>query len=310
MEATPLAAEVNQRHGIPGIAEVVTGNGGLPKVRITSRAATGEIYLHGAHVTSWIPEGAEEVLFLSSASKWTDGKAIRGGVPICFPWFGDKADDPSAPAHGFVRTKSWSLESIASSADAVTVSMSTLSDETTKRWWPADFRVVYRASFGAELKLELEVHNMGSTAVHFEEALHAYFKVGDVRSARMQGLDAVHYLDKTDHYREKVQQGDVEITSETDRVYLDTESPLELSGPALRRHIHVAKQNSRTTVIWNPWSEKAKAMSDLGSDQWTEMLCIETSNVLAYAVEVAPGDCHRMSAVITTVNKAGDGRDR
>ena len=304
MEATPLAVKINQKHGIPGIAEVVNGNGGLPKVRITSRAATGEIYLHGAHVTSWSPEGAEEVLFLSSRSKWKDGMAIRGGVPICFPWFGDKADDPSAPAHGFVRTKSWSLESIASSADAVTVSMSTVSDETTKRWWPADFRAVYRASFGAELKLELEVHNMGSTAVHFEEALHAYFKVGDVRSVRGKGLDAVHYLDKTDHYREKVQHGDVEITSETDRVYLDTESRLELSGPVLRRHIHVAKQNSHTTVIWNPWSEKAKAMSDLGSDQWTEMLCIETSNVLAYSAEVAPGDCHRMSAVITTVNKA------
>ena len=310
MEATPLAAEVNQRHGIAGIAEVVTGNGGLPKVRVTSRAATGEIYLHGAHVTSWSPEGAEEVLFLSSASKWKDGMAIRGGVPICFPWFGDKADDRSAPAHGFVRTKSWSLESIASSTDAVTVNMSTVSDETTKRWWPADFRAVYRASFGAELKLELEVHNMDSRAVHFEEALHAYFKVGDVRSARMKGLDAVHYLDKTDHYRERVQQGDVEITSETDCVYLDTECPLELSDPVLGRHIHVAKQNSRTTVIWNPWSEKAKAMSDLGSDQWTEMLCIETSNVLAYAMEAAPGDCHRMSAVITTVNKAGDGRDR
>ena len=149
MEATPLPAEVNQRHRIPGIAEVVTGNGGLAKVRITSRAATGEIYLHGAHVTSWSPEEAEEALFLSSASKWEDGKAIRGGVPICFPWFGDKADDPSAPAHGFVRTKPWSLESIASAADAVTVSMSTVSDETTKHWWPADFRAVYRASFGA-----------------------------------------------------------------------------------------------------------------------------------------------------------------
>lgn len=309
MEATPLAAKLNQRHGILGIAEVITGNNALPKVRISSRAATGEIYLHGAHVTSWSPEGAEEALFLSSASKWEDGKAIRGGVPICFPWFGDKADDLSAPAHGFVRTKSWSLESIASSADAVTVSLSTVSDETTKHWWPADFRAVYRASFGAELKLELEVHNMGSTAVHFEEALHAYLKVGELRSARVKGLDAVHYLDKTDHYREKIQQGEVEITSETDRVYLATESPLELSDPVLRRHIHVAKQNSHTTVIWNPWSEKANAMSDLGSDQWTEMLCIETSNVLGYAVEVAPGDCHRMSAAITTLSKASAKED-
>jgi glucose-6-phosphate 1-epimerase len=298
MQTTPSAAEINRKFGIAGIAEVIAGNGGLPKVHITSAVATGDIYLHGAHVTSWQLRGLDDLLFLSSASKWEDGKAIRGGVPISFPWFADKADDTKAPAHGFVRTKSWSLDSIAHSEDVVTVSMSTLSDASTKCWWPHDFRAVYRASFGAKLHLEFEVHNTGSTAMRFEEALHAYYKVGDVRSASVKGLDAVRYLDKTDQYREKIQQHDVAISSETDRVYLDTEAEVVLSDPVLHRHIGVSKENSRTTVIWNPWSEKGSAMSDLGPDEWTQMLCIEASNVGSYSVDLAPGSIHRMSATI------------
>src|SRR5271165_1880972 len=134
MENTVSITELERRFGIPRIAQVVAGNGGLPKVRITSPAALGEIYLHGAHVASWRPTGAEEVLFISSKSRWQDGIAIRGGVPICFPWFGNKADDPKAPAHGFVRTKSWQLDAISLSGDAVTVSMSTGSDQDTMHW--------------------------------------------------------------------------------------------------------------------------------------------------------------------------------
>ncbi len=137
------------------------GNGGLPKVRITTAKARGEIYLHGAHVTSWQPSGKDEVLFLSSQTRWEDGRAIRGGVPICFPWFGNKADDPKAPAHGFVRTKTWRLESITHVGDAVTVSMFTESNEETNKWWPAEFRLVYRATFDSELRLELELINTG-----------------------------------------------------------------------------------------------------------------------------------------------------
>jgi len=298
MDSSSLINELDRQFGIATVAQVVAGNGGLPKVRIAAAAAVGEMYLHGAHVTSWCPNGAAEALFVSSRSKWEDGKAIRGGVPICFPWFADKFDDPSAPAHGFVRTRSWQLEAIDRSSDAVTVCMSTGSDETTKHWWPADFRLVYRATFGSELRLELELHNSGDTPVHFEEALHAYFNVGDAWTARVKGLDAAHYLDKTDGYRERIQQGDVEITSETDRVYLDTQSPVEFLDPILRRRVAIAKENSRTTVIWNPWAEKAKLMSDLRGDEWTRMLCIETSNVLDYAVELAPGRQHRMTAVV------------
>src|SRR5246127_3383661 len=177
METMPVVEELNHRFGIPGVAKIDEGNGGLPRVQITGSGAHGEIYLHGAQVTSWKPAGNDEVLFVSTKSRWQEGQAIRGGIPICFPWFRAKADDPRAPAHGFVRTKAWQLESITADGDTVTVSMSTGNDEDTTDWWPADFRLVHRVTFGTELKLDLAVMNTGTTPLHFEEALHTYHKV-------------------------------------------------------------------------------------------------------------------------------------
>ena len=279
-------------------ASVVTGNGGLEKVSVDSANASGEMYLHGAHVTSWKPRGREEVLFLSSGTRWEDGRAIRGGVPICFPWFGDKAGDSKAPAHGFVRTKEWQLESIVRVEDGVQVSMFTESDQETKRWWPADFHLAYRVTFGSELTLELEATNTGKASLRFEEALHAYHKVGNVLNARVGGLNAVEYIDKTDSNRKKIQGGPIAVVSETDRVYLNTQCAIELDDPVLHRRTHVEKQNSRTTVVWNPWMQKAHSLPDLADNEWIEMVCIETSNVADFAVELAPGLQHTMKAVV------------
>ncbi|MGD0965237.1 MAG: D-hexose-6-phosphate mutarotase [Candidatus Acidiferrales bacterium] len=227
--------------------------------------------------TSWKPAGREEVFFVSSESRWEDGRAIRGGIPICFRWFGAKA-----PAHGFVRTKAWQIESIARVEDAVRVSMFTESSEDRKKWWPAEFRAVYRVTFDSELSLGLEVTNPGEAPLRFEEAQHAYHRVGDIEKARVRGLDGVRYLDKADSNRERQQQGDVAIVSETDRVYLDTSGAIEIGDPALKRRTRVTKENSRTTVVWNPWIEKAHALSDLADDEWPRMICIETSNVADY----------------------------
>jgi glucose-6-phosphate 1-epimerase len=295
MESAPAKSP---RFEIPGIANVVEGNGGLQKVCISSPGAAGEMYLHGAHVTSWKPAGKEEVFFLSSQSRWEHERAIRGGIPICFPWFGGKAGDPNAPAHGFVRTKAWQLESIAQAGDAVTVSMFTESDEDTKRWWPADFRLVYRVTFASELRLELVATNTGKTSLRFEEALHAYHRVGNVLQTRLGGLSTVHYIDKTDANRKKTQQGEIAIVSETDRVYLDTTDAIEMEDPVLRRRTHVAKENSRTTVVWNPWVQKAHSLTDFADDEWMQMICIETSNVSDFAVELAPGQTHTMKALV------------
>jgi glucose-6-phosphate 1-epimerase len=287
---------------IPGTASVVQGNGGLQKVRITSREASGEMYLHGAHITSWKPTDREEALFVSSKSLWEDGRAIRGGVPICFPWFGGKADDPNAPAHGFVRTKAWRLESIAQIGDAVTVSMFTESDEDTKRWWPAEFRLDCRVTFGVELKIELVVTNTGKTSLHFEEALHAYHRVGDILKTRVRGLDAIQYIDKTDLNSKKIQHGEITIASETDRIYLNTMDAIEVEDPAMRRRTRVERENSRTAVVWNPWVEKARSLPDFADDEWMRMICIETSNVSDFAVDLTPGQRHKMKALLRVVD--------
>lgn len=293
--------DADRRFEIPGVVEIVEGNGGLPKVRIATPACMGEIYLHGAHITSWRPAGEEEVLFLSSQSRWEDGHAIRGGIPICFPWFAHKADNPEAPDHGFVRTKAWQLDSIADVAGAITVSLSTESDEATRKWWPAEFRLVLRAAFGKELSVELEATNAGKTPLRFEEALHAYFRVGNIEVIRARIPDVLRYIDKTDSHRTKTQFGDVMITSETDRVYLDTKDETELEDPLLQRRVRVAKENSLTTVLWNPWTQKAHSLSDFGEDEWVRMICIEPSNVCDFAVDLAPGQQHTMKTLIRVV---------
>jgi glucose-6-phosphate 1-epimerase len=294
---TALAVSYRQMED-PLSASVVEGNGGLRKVRVTSPDVEGEMYLHGAHITSWKPAGREEVLFLSSQSRWENGHAIRGGIPICFPWFAEKADDPKAPAHGFVRTKAWQLESIAQAEDGITVSMFTESDEDTKRWWPAEFHLAYRVTFAAELRLELVVTNTGKTSMRFEEALHAYHRVENILKTRVAGLDTIRFIDKTDSNRKKIQNGEIAIASETDRIYLDTSAAIELEDPVLLRRTRVVKENSRTTVVWNPWVQKAHSMSDFADNEWIQMICIETSNVSDFAVDLAPGQQHKMKAVV------------
>jgi glucose-6-phosphate 1-epimerase len=290
--------ELNRQFALPGAAEIVEGNGRLPKVQIRTPQATGEIYLHGAHVTSWRRAGEEELLFLSSHSKWEDGLAIRGGIPICFPWFRAKADDPNAPAHGFVRTKAWQLESITADGDTVTVSMSTGNDEDRTDWWPANFQLVHRVTFGTELKLDLALTNTGTTPLHFEEALHTYHKIGHIDNIRVRGLNGVSYLDNTDANREKTQHGDVLIITQTDSAYVNTQHPLELVDPELRRSIRITKEHSLNTVIWNPWREGAQLLSDLGDDEWQQFVCVEASNILGCAVTLAPSQQHSMRAII------------
>ncbi|HTY85268.1 MAG TPA: D-hexose-6-phosphate mutarotase [Silvibacterium sp.] len=291
--------EMNGRFGIAGLAQVVAGQSGLPLVRVAAPSGSAEIYLHGAQVTSWRPAGSDEVLFLSAQSRFEDGKAIRGGIPICFPWFRGKADNPKAPAHGVVRTKEWRLDAIARDGDGVLVTFATESDEASRKWYPHDFVVKYRVRVGAALNLSLTVTNSGSGPMRFEEALHTYHRVGDAERVRVSGLDRTAYLDNMDGNTEKWQAGDVTFVAQTDNAYLDTVEALEVIDPVLERRIRTEKKNSRTTVVWNPWSDGAKALADLGDDEWRMMACVEASNIMAYAMELAPGAEHTMEAVLT-----------
>jgi glucose-6-phosphate 1-epimerase len=198
-----------------------------------------------------------------------------------------------------VRTKSWQLEGITHADHDVTVALSTSADDATRKTWFGDFHLLFCATFGEQLRLELIVTNHGTSSFRFEEALHSYFRVGNIEAVRLRGLDGVAYLDKTNAQREKHHRGDVAFSTETDRIYRNTLATVEIEDPATRRRVLIAKEDSRDTVIWNPWSEKAKAMSDLGADEWRQFVCVETCNVGDHAITLAPAQAHTMTALIS-----------
>ena len=301
MNGVFTAAELNRQLGVPGVARVSEGNGGLARVQITGAFGEGEMYLHGAHLTSWKPAGHDEVLFISTKSRWEEGHAIRGGIPICFPWFRGKVDDAHAPAHGFVRTKMWQLESIIEieNENGVAVTMFTQSDEHTRKWWPGEFRLVHRVTFGSALRLELVCMNTGTMPFRFEEALHTYNRIASIQDVRVQGLDGVSYLDNTDSNKEKTQRGDVVVAAQTDSAYRNTQNEVALLDPKRKRRIRLQKEHSLSTVVWNPWSEGATRLQDLGEGEWRQFLCVEASNILDAAINLAPGQEHRVAAVLT-----------
>ena len=290
--------QLQDSFGIPGVATVEAGQGGLVRVHVTGRAAEAHIYLHGAHVTHYQPRGKAPVLFMSKESLFQPGKAIRGGVPLIFPWFGAKADDPKAPQHGFARAQPWTLHSIDHDGDAVTVTLALGPGEVSRKSWPFDFDARYTVTVGPALEMTLEVRNTGQQPFTYEEALHTYLTVGDVRRCEIVGLEGRAFIDKVDKLQRKTQRGPVTITGETDRVYLDTPDTVTVHDPALGRRLTVSKEGSASTVVWNPWTEKAKAMADFGDDEWPAMVCVETANAAENVVKLAPGGRHVMKAVV------------
>lgn len=288
-------AALNERHGMDGAVRVEAGNGGLPKVAVNTRLCRTEVYLYGGHVTSWQPAGFDEVLFVSGKSHWERGKAIRGGIPVCFPWFRGKPDEPQAPTHGFVRTKEWQVEAVRREADeTVSLLLSTESDEESRRWWPHEFRLEYRIRAGKSLELELRMENRGRSELQFQEALHTYFRVGDVTRSRVLGLDGVRFLDNRDGNREKVQQGELILGKQTDNAYLDATGAVEIVDAALGRKLVTEKSGSRSTIVWNPWDDGAAKLTDLEDEEWREMLCVEGGNVLGQGVRVEANGRHEM----------------
>lgn len=289
--------QLNEQFACDG-ARFEDAAGGLVRAIIETSAAHGEVYLHGAHITRFAPAGHAPVLFLSEQSHFAPNKPIRGGVPICFPWFGPREGDETAPMHGLARLVEWEVESVTSGEITTQIVLRYAPKSPPHPAWPT-CKLRYIISFGASLQMRLEVKNTGDKTIRFAEALHTYFQVGDVRQIEIEGLETTRYIDKTDGFQEKTQsQSRLNITGETDRIYLNTEQTCVIHDPVYNRKIHVDKENSWTTVVWNPWQQKAVAMPDFGDDEWTKMVCIETCNVNNCEVELNPGDSHVMTAKI------------
>jgi len=289
--------ELNRKFGTSAV-RFSAGKGALPLCTLETPVSRAEIYLHGAHVAAYEPTGERPVLYMSPRSNFAPGKPIRGGVPVCFPWFGPKADDPAAPAHGFARLKPWSVQDIVCRGDAITLSLQLDSDAETQAHWPFDFEAVLQVTLGDALKLQLEVLNRSGSPFEFTEALHTYFTVSDVRSVSVTGLEAARFVDKVGGVEQGPTGREIRFEGETNRAYLNTDDTCVIHDPSWLRKIEVAKSGSRSTVVWNPHVEKATALPDLGDDTWPNFVCVESANALTNTVTLAPGDVHIMSQTI------------
>ena len=293
------ADEIHAAHGIPGVLRFEDTPGGLVRAIITGPHAGATVYLHGAHVTGWTPAGQRPVLFTSSRSRYEPGIAIRGGVPIVFPWFGPRADGVAGPLHGFARIVEWSLERARLRPDgAVELSLALDPNQASRSAGYDAFHLRFRVAVGAALEMELEVHNRSGAPLRFEEALHTYFAVADIRQVAVTGLGDTTYVDKTAAFARKQSESPIRIARETDQVHLNTASRCEIEDPVWRRIIAVEKEGSDTTVVWNPWIDKTRTIADMAPDDWQGMLCLETANALDNAVVLPPGGTHRMRATI------------
>jgi glucose-6-phosphate 1-epimerase len=293
-------AHLKQRFEREGIA-VEVGNGGLTKIVVRNSSCHGEVYLQGAHVTEWRPNLADPVLFVSSRSAWEKGKAIRGGIPLCFPWFGPPTPPQTGDQHGFARNLEWTLAAVrnGSGKTATSLVFELESDDYTRSIWPFDFQATYTVTFGRTLGLAFEVTNTSDVAFTISEALHTYFAVGDVRLVRVEGLADVEYLSKVEgNVRVRQAPGPITLTGETDRVYVNTPGEVRVVDPTLGRVLINSKHDSNTTVVWNPWEVKSVSGTGLSPSEWLRMLCIETANSHENSVKLAPGHKHAMHCSI------------
>jgi D-hexose-6-phosphate mutarotase len=298
--STTATAESLRHFETPGLTRFAEGEGGLVRLEITTKLANAHVYLHGAHVTHFQPAGCGPVLFLSPASKFSSEKAIRGGVPVIFPWFGANATNPALPMHGFARTAEWKVEAIDLWPDQTCqVTLHLVATEQTRALWPADFVARFRLTIGRRLEMALEVENWSGQAFTFEEALHTYLTIRDVHQTSVIGLQGTEYIDKVDGGQRKCEQAPaIRFTGETDRVYLHTSAQCTVDDAAAGRRLTVAKSGSHTTVVWNPWEAKSKALADLGDDDWLRFCCVETCNAAENAITLEHGETHVMTATI------------
>lgn len=253
-------------------------------------------YDHGAHVTQWVHHGVP-VVWVSRRSEYVADRAIRGGMPLCWPWFANGPDGDRQPSHGLARTQCWGLQEQGPGQLCWTLSPADL-PANSRELFPHEFDSTMEVALDPdELRVTHTVTNRGAQPFSYEVALHTYLHVGDVRDVRLHGLDAADYYDKVAKV-DATQSGTLRIDGEVDRVYRSP-GPVRVEDPTLERVITVASRGAGNVVVWNPGAEGAADMSDFGDEEWTQMVCVETANIGENAVSLGPGRTHSTTATIT-----------
>jgi glucose-6-phosphate 1-epimerase len=291
------AANLNQRFGINGVVSFSEQANGFVVVEVNNTRASATIAMQGAHLMTFQPQGQQPLIWMSPQAKLAAGKSIRGGVPVCWPWFGPHESDKKLPAHGFARTVPWRLNQVDAMPNGETrLEFELEQSPLTRSQWPHPCSVRNIITVGSSLRHELLTTNLGSEPMVIGQALHTYFQVGDLRQVTVNGLQGCDYLDKVNNFARVKQNGPVNFSDEVDRIYLNTPAQCEIRDPAMQRRIAIRASGSRSTVVWTPWREKGAQMGDLGPDGYLNMVCVETANAAEDTVTIAPGAQHSMAA--------------
>lgn len=291
---------LNATHGLPGTLWVQEGPGGLPFIHIHNANAQAHISLYGSQVLSFRPHTQTDLLFLSGQALFQSGKAIRGGVPVCWPWFGPDPQGLGRPNHGFARTRLWTLQHTATAEGTTRITLGLTDTPDTRALWPHAFELTLEITVGTTLELALTTRNTGDAPFDITQALHSYFAVGNIAQATVTGLDGCTYIDNATGARGALRQqvGDVRFEAEVDRIYTGAPAELALVDGAGQRTLRIASAGSHTAVVWNPGTTVAAGMADLPSGGEHHFVCVETANAANDVVTVPPGGEHRLVARI------------
>ncbi|MFA9388360.1 MAG: D-hexose-6-phosphate mutarotase [Prolixibacteraceae bacterium] len=290
---------LNEQFSIEGEIGFSEQEGDLVYIDVINKYAEATISLYGAHIIQYNPYNTVDVLWMSPASNFEQGKAIRGGIPICFPWFGPHATDANLPAHGFARILPWNVTKTESSPKGETlITLELNSSEETLKYWPYSFKAELDISVGPQLKVELRITNTGQESFEYTSAIHTYFTISQISNIKIEGLQGASYYSGFGKDIFTQESEFIEIEKEENRRYVNTDSEIILHDPVFRRKIKTSKQGSKVTVVWNPWSETVKTMSDIPEDGYETFVCIEPANSYDDFVKLAPGEKHSTIGVI------------
>lgn len=289
--------------------KLMTDDNEMQRLVVDNHLAQCEIYLQGAHITGYMPKDKQQLLWLSKDANYVKGKAIRGGIPICWPWFGPSPYGEGSVAHGFARTSIWQLKSIETDSDSRThINLQLESNSETHLLWPFEFTLECKVIIGSELTISLTTHNTDNKVMQISEAIHSYFAVSDIEQVKVANLANNQYVDKLADNALVIQQGDVTICEATDRIYTHSANEQRIIDSGDSRdsgaggEIKVTKAGANDTVVWNPWQDIAKGMADFDDLGYRQMLCVEAVNSQINPVTIEPGQSHTISQTISLVN--------
>lgn len=266
---------------------------------LTRQDARAIVALQGAQVLSYETAAFGDLLWLSPVARLGTGKALRGGVPVCWPWFGPHPADAKKPAHGFVRTRTWRVAGSAASEEAARLILEFDFEKLPADLWPQRTSLQLEVTLGDTLSVALSTENRSRTPMELTGALHSYFRVRDVAAVSIHGLEGRPYIDQLAPGDLKCDPAPIVIRGETDRIYQEAAGPVSIVDAGLARRIEIASRGSRSCVVWNPGLEKAARLADMGPDGERHMLCVETANAGRDVVYLAPGARHRLVTQIS-----------